>query len=93
MRLPLTGGLAFVIVTAAPLVAEATAAASVCSAWPFITCVSLLWSSRSRQSNTGQPKAGIKFLDIAGGAWVQHYLMSQRPASTLAFKLAKISII
>jgi hypothetical protein len=66
MRLPLTGGLAFVIVMAAPLeVAEVTSTACVCSASLFITCVSLLWSSRSRQLNTGQPKAGIKFWRIS----------------------------
>src|SRR5205807_6144789 len=64
MRLPLTGGLAFVIVTAAPLVVEATSAGSLCSASLFITRVSLLRNSRSRQLNTGQRKGGIKFLDI-----------------------------
>jgi hypothetical protein len=43
MRLPLAGGLAFIIVMAAPLeVAEATSAACTCSASLFIT-----WSAFS----------------------------------------------
>jgi len=95
VRLPLTGGLAFVIVTAAPLdVAEVTSAACVCSASLFITCISLLWSSHSRQLNTGQPKARIKFLTISL-ARIGPVLFNchKGPCPAFAFKLAKISII